>query len=99
MGSSTISPEGQEQAVNPPKARGGEFWTREDWWAVWLGLGTVALASALFLRGSGISWIAVAPAKWSTLSQLGANFASNLWRYAAQFAAFVAAFSLATSFI
>jgi uncharacterized integral membrane protein (TIGR00698 family) len=99
MSASAISPENQEQAATLPKAGRNGFWSKEDWWAVWLGLGTVALASALFLRGSSIAWIAVSPAKWSTLSQLGANFASNVWRYAAQFAAFVAAFSLATSLI
>ena len=44
-----------------------EFWLKEDWWAVWLGLGIVILAYVFYLVGSSISWIAVAPAKWSTL--------------------------------
>jgi uncharacterized integral membrane protein (TIGR00698 family) len=76
-----------------------ELLLKEDWWAVWLGLGIVILASALFLGGSSLSWIAVAPVKWSTLSQLEAHFSSNILRYAAQFIVFAGLFTLATSFI
>jgi hypothetical protein len=46
-----------------------KFLSKEDWWAVWL--------------GSSISWIAVAPAKWSTLSQLATQFSTNAIRWLA----------------
>lgn len=76
-----------------------EFWSKEDWWAVWLGLGIVALAYVLYLGGSSISWIAVAPAKWSTLSQLGAYFLKNGVKYLALLIAFLSLFTIVTSFI
>ena len=76
-----------------------EFWSKEDWWAVWLGLGIVALAYIFYLSGSSVSWIAVAPAKWSTLSQLGAQFSKNDIKYLALLGAFLALFTIVISFI
>jgi len=83
-----------------PKTSGWqEFWSKEDWWAVWLGLGIVALAYVFYLSGSSISWIAVAPAKWSNLSQLGAQLSKNGIKYVALLAAFLALFTIVISFI
>jgi len=76
-----------------------EFWSKEDWWAVWLGLGIVIVAYVFYLSGSSISWIAVAPAKWSTLSQLGANFSKNGIKYLALLGAFLVLFTIVISFI
>ena len=76
-----------------------EFWAKEDWWAVWIGLGIAFIAYALYLGGSSISWIAVAPAKWSNLSQLGAYFSKNGIKYLALLAAFLIIFTTVTSFI
>src|ERR1700722_20069853 len=76
-----------------------EFWSKEDWWAVWLGLGIVILAYVFYLSGSSISWIAVAPAKWSTLSQLATQFSTNAIRYFALFIAFLILFTIVISFI
>jgi uncharacterized integral membrane protein (TIGR00698 family) len=76
-----------------------EFWSKEDWWAVWLGLGIVILAYVFYLAGSSISWIAVAPAKWSTLSQLASQFSTNAFRYLALLVAFLILFSIVISFI
>src|SRR5215469_15375141 len=81
-------------AVSPP-LRWRELWLKEDWWAIWLGLGIVVAAYAFFAGGGSIRWIAVTPAKWSTWSQLGAHFAANYDRYIVQFLAWLAAFSLA----
>ena len=84
-----------------PEQRSGwqELWRKEDWWAVWLGLGIVALAYGLFAHGYSISWIAVAPAKWSTLPQLGAQLSANATRYAAQCAVFLGLLTFVASFI
>lgn len=82
------------QGVSPP-LRWRELWLKEDWWAIWLGLGIVVVAYAFFAGGASIRWIAVTPAKWSTSSQLGAHFAANYDRYIVQFLAWLAAFSLA----
>jgi uncharacterized integral membrane protein (TIGR00698 family) len=76
-----------------------ELWLKEDWWAVWLGLGLVIAAFALFARGSSVAWIAVAPAKWSTLSELGGQLASDAPRYLALLGLFLVIFTIATSLI
>jgi len=62
-----------------------ELWLKEDWWAIWLGLGIVLVAFAFFANGSSIKWIAVTPGKWSTFAQLGSHFADHITQYAAQF--------------
>ena len=76
-----------------------EFWSKEDWWAVWLGLGIVLLAQAFFLGGGSLAWLAVAPAKWSSFSQLGAQLTTNAWRYLALLGAFLAVFTVASAFL
>jgi uncharacterized integral membrane protein (TIGR00698 family) len=60
-----------------------ELFRKDDWWAIWIGLSLVALAIALFIDGSSIKWIAVAPQKWSHL----ANVATQLQQHGAQYAA------------
>ena len=74
-----------------------EIWLKEDWWAVWLGLGIVFAGYLLFANGASLKWIAVTPAKWSNLAQLGAHFSDNAARYAAQFVAWLTIFALALS--
>ena len=76
-----------------------EFWAKEDWWAVWLGLGIVGLAYIFYLGGSSISWLAVAPAKWSNFSQLGAQLEKNGIKYLALLASFLVLFSIVITFI
>ena len=99
MSSSVVDPSVNESVVKPARAGWQELWSKEDWWAVWLGLGIAGLAALLFLNGSSISWITVVPGKWSNFSQLRAQFAPNGWRYASQFAALVAVFTMATGFM
>jgi hypothetical protein len=79
----------------PAPLRWRELWRKEDWWAIWLGLGIVVVAYALFANGSSIRWLAVTPAKWSNPAQLGAHFAANAVRYLAQFLVWLAVFSAA----
>jgi len=74
-----------------------ELWLKEDWWAIWLGLGIVIVGYILFLNGASLKWIAVTPEKWSSLDQLGAHFANNALRYLAQFALWIVVFSVALS--
>src|SRR5215469_14664669 len=81
--------------MSAPPLRWRELWLKEDWWAIWLGLGIVLVAYLFFANGASIKWIAVTPAKWSSFSQLGAHFADNATRYVAQFIAWLAVFSLA----
>jgi uncharacterized integral membrane protein (TIGR00698 family) len=72
-----------------------ELWRKEDWWAIWLGLGIVIVAYALFAQGSSLKWLAVTPARWSTPEQLGADLLANIPRYVANFAFWLVAFSVA----
>ena len=70
-----------------------ELWLKEDWWAVWIGLLLVLVAYGFFLSGSSIDWIAVAPKKWATLNELGADFAAKSVRYLVQCGLFLALFA------
>src|SRR5438045_7620186 len=86
-----LVPAGAAPAASPWR----ELFLKEDWWAIWLGLGIVLTAYLFFVSGSSIRWIAVTPAKWSSLDQLGVHFVANLPRYAAQFALWLAIFTVA----
>src|SRR5271170_1109659 len=66
-------------------SRWGELFRKEDWWAIWIGLGLVAVAIALFENGSSIKWIALAPQKWSHLANAGAQLQAHAVQYAALF--------------
>src|SRR5215471_9184005 len=72
-----------------------ELWLKEDWWAVWLGLGIVLIGLVLFRYGTSWRWLAVIPIKWTSAAQLAGHFAENWLRYVAQFVFFAATFSLA----
>ncbi|HEX4111927.1 MAG TPA: putative sulfate exporter family transporter [Stellaceae bacterium] len=89
----------QSSHLSAPRQTSGwrELWLKEDWWAIWLGLGIVIIAYLLFANGSSIKWIAVTPPKFHTLAQLGAHFAANYVRYIVQFLAWLAIFAVALS--
>jgi uncharacterized integral membrane protein (TIGR00698 family) len=86
-----------DTAPSTPTRKPGwhELWTKEDWWAVWIGLGLVLVAYALFASHSSIDWLAVSPKKWATFSQLTADFASKGARYAALGGTFLVLFTIA----
>ncbi len=74
-----------------------ELWAKEDWWAIWIGLGIVLAGCFLFWSGSSLRWLAVLPPKWSIFSQITGDLAVNWQRYLAQFLFWLAAFSAALS--
>src|SRR5689334_3833580 len=74
-----------------------ELWLKEDWWAIWLGLSIVVVGLALFETGGSWRWVAVTPAKWTSVAQLATHFADNWLRYFVQFALWAAAFGIALS--
>jgi uncharacterized membrane protein YadS len=94
---SDVSARGLSAAGTGAPSGWSELWRKEDWWAIWLGLGIVLAAIAFYLQGSSLKWIAVTPAKWSTSDQLVKHFADNTPRYLAQFAAWLAIFAVALS--
>ncbi len=72
-----------------------ELWLKEDWWAIWVGLGIVIVAVLFFLNGASIKWIAIKPAKWDSLGQAASHFGSHLPQYLAMFVMWLAVFVLA----
>src|SRR5258707_10084289 len=71
-----------------------ELFRKEDWWAIWIGLGLIAVAVALFAAGSSIKWLAVAPQKWSHLSDVTQQLQVHGLQYAALFVLWAAAFGI-----
>jgi uncharacterized integral membrane protein (TIGR00698 family) len=71
-----------------------ELWLKEDWWAIWLGLGIVIVAFLFFASGSSIKWIAITPGKWSTFDALFSHFTAHITQYIAQFILWLIIFSV-----
>jgi uncharacterized integral membrane protein (TIGR00698 family) len=84
--------EEDEQALQSMGWR--EIWLKEDWWAIWVGLGIVIVAYLFFTNGASIKWIAVTPAKWSTFDQLLGDFSSHATQYVAQFVLWLVVFGV-----
>ncbi|PLZ01984.1 putative sulfate exporter family transporter [Burkholderia sp. WAC0059] len=74
------------------KARGSGFFSTEDWWAVWVGLLVIVVAWGLFSAGNSIKWLAVAPAKWSSVGAAASDLAAHLPNYVALFVVFAVLF-------
>src|SRR6202167_2536865 len=72
----------------------GDLFRKEDWWAIWIGLGLIGVAVALFAGGSSIKWIAVAPQKWSHLSDVSQQLKQHGLQYAALFVLWAVAFGI-----
>jgi uncharacterized membrane protein YadS len=85
----------------PPAAAGSSFWSdairKEDWWAIWIGLGLVVVAAALFANGQSIKWIAVAPQKWSHLAQVGTQLQAHGVQYLSLFVLWSVLFGIAAA--
>jgi uncharacterized membrane protein YadS len=74
------------RAAEPPLARSSgwrDLLRREDWWAVWLGLGLTFVAVWLYQEGSSIKWIAVTPKKWSHFTEAVSDLRTQSPRYLA----------------
>ena len=67
---------------------------REDWWAIWIGLGLIGVAALLFSNGTSIKWLAVSPQKWSHLPEAAAQLRQQGLRYGALFVLWAVLFGL-----
>ena len=86
------------EAPEKPAAMGWkEMYLKEDWWAIYLGLGIVVAAIAFFIGGGTfMKSLAVLPPAWSSLSQLGGHFAANISWYVLQFIVWLVIFGFST---
>jgi uncharacterized membrane protein YadS len=71
-----------------------ELWLKEDWWAIWLGLGIIIVAYLFFANGASIKWIAITPGRWSNFGQLAGHFSAHITQYIAQFIMWLIVFSI-----
>jgi uncharacterized membrane protein YadS len=85
----------------PSTAGGSSIWSdvirKEDWWAIWIGLGLVVVAAALFANGQSIKWIAIAPQKWSQVSQVGTQLQAHWVQYLSLFVLWSVLFGIAAA--
>jgi len=86
---------------NKPRRLGWkELYLKEDWWAVWLGIGLMALSILLFQAGSSnvLKSLAINPGglKWSSFDQLTNHFSQNANLYLYQFLFWLTLFGTTT---
>ncbi|MGD8869078.1 MAG: putative sulfate exporter family transporter, partial [Gemmatimonadales bacterium] len=80
-----------------PKSRLTDLYLKEDWWAIWLALGIIAVALIFFFAGSTINPIAVKPPVWQHAGALGDHFANTWPWYLAQFVMWLVIFAISTT--
>jgi uncharacterized integral membrane protein (TIGR00698 family) len=95
-----VSAPAQRAATAPPlppapAAPSGwaDLYRKEDYWAIWLGLGLVLLALGLHWAGASLRGFAVAPPRWDTGAGLAAHFGQAWFRYVALGATFLTVFA------
>ncbi len=72
------------------------LWKKEDWWAVWLGLGIVVVALVAFFADGTIASIAVKPAKWGSFDTAFQNFAQQWYQYLILLVIWLTIFTIST---
>lgn len=74
--------------------RGSKLFKTEDYWAIWVGMLVIAVATVFFFSGSSIKGFAVTPGQWDSLAELGEDIAMHLPGYVAIYLGFGAIFSI-----
>lgn len=94
---STLAARPQSRDLRP------SFWrdlvSKEDWWAIWIALAIVVVAYGLFASGASIKWVAVAPAKWTSVGDAAEDLVKKLPQYVALFGVWAVLFSIALGVI
>ena len=86
--------EGREEG-QPVQSGWRSLYLKEDWWAIWIGLGLMAIAILLFHhRSAFLKTLAINPGglKWTSLDQLRHHFSANATIYLLQFISWLVVF-------
>jgi uncharacterized integral membrane protein (TIGR00698 family) len=74
-----------------------ELYLKEDWWAIYLGIGIIIAAIAAFYSGNTIiKSLGVLPPTWTEFGKLAEHFTSNFFWYIIQFFIWLIVFSIST---
>ena len=81
------------------KSKWSELWLKEDWWAVWLGLGIIFLSLILYSLDlvRVLKFFAVAPPKWTDLGTVVTHLESSWAGYLVLFGGFLIIFTISTT--
>lgn len=87
--------------TKPATPSGGwsDLWKKEDWWAVWLGLGIVIVGILLWTMGTSLKPLAISFPKYDSLSKVTEYFGKNIGGYLGLFVAFTAVFTVAAKIL
>lgn len=88
-------------AENKTEPTGGisELWKKEDWWAVWLGMGIVIVALLFWAGGSSLKSIAVSIPSYNNFGEIPAFLGASFGSLIILFVVFLAVFSLAVKIL
>jgi uncharacterized membrane protein YadS len=86
-----------QSQVHAPKRESAwtEFIRKDDWWAIWIGLGLVVVAAGLTSSGSSLKWLAIAPQKWKAWPDAVGQLRDHAAQYLALFALWATLFGIA----
>jgi uncharacterized integral membrane protein (TIGR00698 family) len=80
-----------------PEPLWAEFIRKDDWWAIWIGLGLVVVAAGLVASGASLKWLAIAPQKWHAWPEAVTQLRAHAVQYAALFALWAVLFGIGVS--